>query len=131
MGRNRTPTDILDARGGFLTHKDRQRPNEPTNARSIGSPPKSLTKAEKLAWKELAKQCCPGVLKESDRLMFGVLVRLAAKFYAREPAMTASETAQMITLSSKFALNPADRSKVIVEKPKKTGLAAFLAKKAA
>jgi hypothetical protein len=130
MGRNRTPTSILEGKGGFLTHKDRQRPHEPTMDRAIGTPPPSMTKAEKKVWKELAKQCCPGVLKESDRLMFAVLVRLAAKFYSREP-MPGIETAQMITLSSKFALNPADRSKVNVEKPKASSLSLFLAKKSA
>jgi hypothetical protein len=41
--------------------------------------------------------------------------------------MMASETAQMITLSSKFAMNPADRSKVNVEKPKSSSLSLFLA----
>jgi hypothetical protein len=45
--------------------------------------------------------------------------------------MMAAELAQLITLSSKFAMNPADRSKVSVEQPKKSSLALFLAKKQA
>jgi hypothetical protein len=130
MARTRTPTSILEAKGSFLTHKNRQRPNEPTVDRPIGNAPPSMSKDERKVWKQLAKQACPGVLMESDRLMFAVLVRLATKFYANEPMM-AAETAQMITLSSKFALNPADRSKVSVEQPKKSSLSTFLARKSA
>lgn len=130
MGRNRTPTNILDAKGSFLTHKNRQRPNEPTTDRPIGNAPTSMSKAERKVWKQLVKQACPGVLKESDRLLFALLVRLATKFYNNEPMM-AAETSQMITLSSKFAMNPADRSKVNVEKPKSSSLSLFLAKKSA
>jgi len=89
-----------------------------------------MSKAERKVWRELVGQCAPGVLMESDRLMFAVLVRLASKFYNHEPMMV-METNQMISLSSKFALNPADRSKVSVEKPKASSLSLFLAKKSA
>ena len=129
MGRNRTPTSILDAKGGFLTHKDRQRPNEPASDRAIGNPPTYLTKDEKKVWKELVKQACPGVLMESDTLLFAVLVRLATKFRKNEPMM-AAETNQLITLSSKFAMNPADRSRVEVEKKPTSALSTFLQRKA-
>ena len=129
MGRPRTPTAILEAKGGFITHKNRLRPNEPTVDRPIGSPPTAMTKEEKKVWKELVKQSCPGVLMESDRLVFAVLVKLATRFYANEKLMV-GETNQLIALSSKFAMNPADRSKVSVEKPKASGLTLFLQKKA-
>jgi hypothetical protein len=128
MGRNRIPSSIQDAKGAFLHDPQRARTNEPVSDRPIGSPPSSLTPAEKKTWKELVKQVPPGVLRESDRLMFALLVRLASKFYAQEP-MAGTETAQMITLSSKFAMNPADRSKVSVETPKASGLSLFLMKK--
>lgn len=128
MGRNRTPTNILDAKGGFITHKDRKRPNEPTTDRPIGKPPIYLTAAERKVWKQLEQQALPGVLLESDRLLFALLVRLANKLYTGQD-MKAAETAQLITLSSKFAMNPADRSKVSVEKPKQSALSLFLAKK--
>lgn len=126
MGRNRTPTSVLDARGGFITHKDRQRPNEPKADRPISPSPKYLTKDEKRVWREMAAQCCPGVLMGSDCLMFAVMVRLATKFQLGQE-MKASETAQLITLSSKFAMNPADRSKVNVDKPPTSQLSMFLA----
>ena len=127
MGRHRIPTSIQDAKGAFLKDPQRKRPNEPGTDRPIGNPPTYLSKPEKKVWKQLAAQALPGVLMESDRLLFAVLVRLANKFYTGA-AMMASETSQMIQLSSKFAMNPADRSKVSVEKPKQSGLSLFLAK---
>ncbi len=125
MGRNRTPTSILDAKGGFISHKDRQRPNEPVDDRPIGSPPKYLNAAEKKVWKEVVSQSAPGVLTVSDTIMLAVFVRLSTKFQLRQPMM-AAETAQMISLASRFAMTPADRSKVTVEQPKSSSLSKFL-----
>jgi hypothetical protein len=89
-----------------------------------------MSKAEKRQWKELTKQCAPGVLMGSDRLLFAVLVQLATKFYAHEE-MKIMETNQMIAICAKFAMSPSDRSKVAVEKPKQSALSAFLAQKTA
>jgi phage terminase small subunit len=128
MARNRLPTAVQDAKGAFIGKPSRRRDAEPTTDRPLGNAPPFLSKEEKKVWRDLAKQALPGVLFESDRLMFALLVRLATKFYTGSQMM-ASETAQMIQLSSKFALNPADRSKVAVEKPKQSTLAAFIAKR--
>jgi hypothetical protein len=126
MGRNRLPTAIQDAKGAYLKDPQRKRDAEPTTDRPLGPPPTYLTPEEKKVWKQLAKQALPGVLMQSDRLMFSVLVRLANKHYVGVP-MLASETAQMIQLSSKFAMNAADRSKVSVDKPEQDDLAKFIA----
>jgi phage terminase small subunit len=124
----RTPTAILEARGSFIGKPSRRRPNEPMTDRPIGPAPGYLSKEEKKTWKELVAQSLPGVLMQSDRLMLSLLCRLFTKFKNNKPMM-ASETAMLITLSGKFALNPADRSKVHVEKPKESKLALFIAKK--
>lgn len=130
MARPRTPTSILDAKGSFIKDPQRARPSEPKTDRPIGNSPTFLTKPERKVWKQLAAQALPGVLMESDRLLFAVLVRLATKFYSGAPMMV-GETNQMITLSSKFALNPADRSKVSVEKPKTSSLLELINKRRA
>jgi phage terminase small subunit len=117
MGRPRTPTSILDGRGSFLQKPSRSRPDEPTTDKPIGDAPTYLTKEERKVWRELVKQSLPGVLMESDRLMFALMVRLAAKFQSGAPMM-AAETSQLISLSGKFAMNAADRSKVAIEKKK-------------
>jgi phage terminase small subunit len=128
MGRNKTPTAILDASGAFIQNPSRKRPNEPITDRPLGKPPKWLTKDEKKVWKELAKQALPGVIFESDRLQFALMVRLATKLYKNEQ-LKSSEMSLMITLGSKFAMNPADRSRVVVEKPKESPLEKFLRRK--
>jgi hypothetical protein len=132
MGRNRTPTEILDAKGAFIANPQRKRPGEPKAADGIGPAPRRLTDAEKAIWKELAEDSAPGVLKRSDRNMFELLVVLTARFRDRLDAaivMTAADRSLMLSLASRFAMTPADRSKVIVEGQVKSRLEEFLARR--
>ena len=130
MSRNFTPTSILDAKGAFIRHPERSRPNEPQSDRPLGSPPKGMSDEEKKIWKQLAKECLPGVVKQSDRTAFTLLVKLATKLYNNEE-MRVGEMAVMISLCSRFALTPADRSKVAIEQPKESALQEFLTRKTA
>jgi hypothetical protein len=130
MARNRTPTAILDAKGAYLINPQRERGHEPTSNKSIGAPPKCLSPDEKKTWKLLLKQSLPGVLMESDTTLFLLLVRLTTKLYKNEPMMV-GEMSQLISLGAKFAMSPADRSKVSVDKPKESSLSAFLNRKSA
>jgi phage terminase small subunit len=129
MARNRTPSAILDAKGSFLTHKDRVRSNEPVTGEPIGPPPKWLSAAEKRVWKELVKQSAPGVLMASDREAFELLVKLATKKRYHFDQMMVGEISQFISLASRFAMTPSDRSKVVVDKPKESQLGQFLARR--
>jgi phage terminase small subunit len=130
MSRPRTPTALLDARGAFSKNPDRQRPAEPTTDQPIGSPPTYLSKDEKKIWKELVKQSLPGVLKFSDRASFELLVRLTSTMRTDYATMRVADKSLFVSLCSRFALTPADRSKVNVEQPKKSNLQAFLTRKA-
>lgn len=128
MGRNRIPTAIQDAKGAFIKDPQRARPDEPTSDRPLGSPPAylKLNSEEKKLWKQLAKKLLPGVAFESDELFFADLVRSTLKWINREP-MTSAERSYRLNLASRFALTPADRSKVSVGKAKKEGkLAKFM-----
>lgn len=131
MGRNRTPTAILDTKGGFLKHKNRQqeRVDEPTTDRPLGGPPKHLSSEEKKIWKSLEKQMLPGVVFESDRTQFELLVRLKTKMTFNYETMSSADKALLVSLGSKFAMNPADRSKVATTAPKKSSLQQFLNRK--
>lgn len=55
MGRTRTPTNVLDARGAFDKHPERrkERADEPVDERPLGDPPKGLSVDEVEAWHEL------------------------------------------------------------------------------
>ena len=131
MARNRTPTSILDAKGSFLTHKNRLRPDEPVTVKPLGNPPAYLSKEEKKVWKETVKEAAPGVLFESDRTAFELLVRLKSKMIHEYSSMMAADKAQLVSLCSRFAMTPADRSKVSVNKPAQSSLQQFLNRKSA
>jgi phage terminase small subunit len=131
MGRNKTPTAILDAKGAFIINPQRSRPNEPTSDRPLGSPPKYLSKEHKKIWKEIAKRLPLGVLLETDRDAFEMMVRLTYKMRneTAEAPMMAAERSTLISLWSRFAMTPADRSRVMVDKPKESKLSAFMKRK--
>ena len=128
MGRNKTPTSILDAKGSFLKHRDRQRPGEPTSTRPLGPPPKYLSTEHKKIWKEVARRCLPGVVTESDRDAFEMMVRLTYEMRneSAEHPITSAQRTTLISLWSRFAMTPADRSRVTIDKPKESSLSTFL-----
>jgi hypothetical protein len=125
----RTPTAILEAKGSFIHDPARARLNEPTSGKPIGSPPCYLSLEEKRVWRELVKHSCPGVLFESDREHFELLTRLTAKMRYHFEKMTAPEMSHFISLGSRFAMTPADRSRVTVAAAPKSNLQSFLAQK--
>jgi hypothetical protein len=136
MPRNRVPTEILDAKGAFLANPQRKRDNEPTTASAdpLGSPPTRLTKDEKKVWKEVAKRMLPGVVFASDRDAFELMVRLTVRMRAEdhtkeETLMTAAEKTLLVSLWSRFAMTPADRSRVQAEKAPENKLSQFLSRK--
>jgi phage terminase small subunit len=130
MGRNPTPKAILDARGGFINRPSRERPDEPSteNKEPLGSPPSYLSLEEKKVWKRLAKELLPGVAFASDRSMFAELVVLTTMFETRQP-MKAAERSLRFALAARFAMTPADRSRVVAEKPKESSLSKFLSRR--
>lgn len=128
MGRNKTPTAILDAKGAFIHDPQRARVDEPKGGRPLTKkPPKYLQMNEKEIelWKVLHKRLLPGVAFESDEVMFADYVRLTLKWIEREPMMAAERTYRL-SLASRFAMTPADRSKVQAEQPKESALTKFL-----
>jgi phage terminase small subunit len=130
MGRNLTPTAILDAKGAFIANPQRAREAEPQGRGELGSPPKYLTKEEKQIWKEVAKRLPPGVAFESDRDPFEMMIRLTAKMRSAS-GMMAAERSTLISLWSRFAMTPADRSRVSVEKQPESKLDKFLSRRQA
>ena len=128
MSRPRTPTELLDVRGSFLVHPSREdaRKNEPTTDRPLGDPPERLDAEVQAVWHEVAAQMLPGVCKESDRTMFEALCRLIYKM--RMGTIRIMELTALVSLCGRFAMSPADRSKVAVEAAPSSALTRFLAK---
>lgn len=128
MARPRTPTAILDARGSFLKHPERERDATAIleSVSDLESPREDLNPKLKVLWVEIKSYLAPGVLKLSDAPAFESLIRL---IYAdRNSWLDSSERSQMIQLFSRFGMTPADRSKVVVDAPKQTPLAAFMSR---
>ena len=128
MGRNKTPTAILDAKGAFILHPERRNDGEPETDRPLGPPPKYLSAAHKKIWKEVAKRCLPGVVTESDRDAFEMMIRLTYDMRndSVDHPFTGVQRGNLIALWSRFAMTPADRSRVTVDKPKESKLSAFM-----
>ena len=72
----------------------------------------------------MAEQLLPGVGKRSDRQMFEVLIRLIAKL--RKGTIRMMELNALVSLCGRFAMTPADRSKVAVSAEPSTALTRFL-----
>jgi hypothetical protein len=135
MPRNKVPTAVLDAKGAFIANPQRERKAEPktTDAGPIGSAPTRLTQDQKKVWKEIAKRMLPGVVFASDRDAFELMVRLTVRMRAEdhtkeETIMAAAEKTLLVSLWSRFAMTPADRSRVQAEKKPEDKLTTFLSR---
>jgi hypothetical protein len=126
MGRPRTPTAVLDAKGAFIKDPQRKRPNEPSTDRPLGKAPEHLSENEQALWDEIRKRLLPGVAKRSDRDAFESLVLLKAR--ERSGLILPAERGQLIALYGRFAMTPSDRSKVFVDAKPKSALSDFLNK---
>lgn len=124
MGRMHTPTAILDARGAFIHHPERKRPNEPVVTEPLGGPPKHLTPDQKKLWKEFVRMCPAGVVKYSDRWSVERIVLLMDR--QRKDTIKIAEASQLDHLLARFGMTPSDRARVSVEQPKESRLAKFL-----
>ena len=113
MGRNRTPTAILESRGSFIGHKNRKdaRAEEPVVTKKLGSPPKTFTDEQRELWREFAKMVPAGVATYADRWAVEIVICAMAKF--RDGTITGGERSQLTSLLSRFGLTPADRSRVV------------------
>lgn len=129
MGRPRTPSNILDARGAFDKNPNRRRVDEPEPNGEIGEPPKRFSAAELLAWSEIVSTCAAGVFCKSDRLAVEVAAVLLAMFRADPAGIPAAKLARLDSLMARFGMTPSDRSKVSAPKaPAVNPFAALVAK---
>lgn len=114
MAGPRTPTAVLEFKGAFKKHPERRRKGEPQPKTPIGQPPKHMTVEAKKAWREIVKQCHPGVLTGMDRLTLEVIAGGIAKLRGN-PKAPASERKTIVDLLGKFGMNPADRTRISIK----------------
>jgi hypothetical protein len=123
MGRPRTPTLILEAKGAFRHDpaRGRARENEPRPETGIGDPPADFLRPESAMaarclriWHEFIAHAPPGLLTGNDRVMLATACRTQADIEAgdRSPA----RIGQLRGLLNDLGMSPASRSKVSVRK---------------
>lgn len=119
MGRARTASNILDAKGAFKKDPQRKRINEPTVTDPFPkTPPAVLTAKEKKCWKEIVKAAPAGVLTAADVLIVEVIAVLLSEFRTDREYFTAARLTRLTTEMGKIGLSPSARASLSVEKPK-------------
>ena len=119
MGRPRTPTNVLNARGAFETHSDRRkaREGEAVGDGEIGNAPRTLSKAGKKAWRYLVGQCPEGVLTGADRAAMELVAGAYAEIWNKEKPITIPHRQTVFAMLGKFGLTPSERAGLIVDAP--------------
>lgn len=120
MGRPRTPTNVLDARGAFDKNPNRKR-EDPEVAGPLKGAPGHFTAEQIDIWKELVKAAPKNVLTESDRFALEIAALLLQQFRLDPIEFTAAKLVRLETLLGKFGMTPSDRAKVAGPVKKKTG----------
>lgn len=117
MARPRTPTKLLDARGAFRKHPERRRDGEPEVKNALGAAPYMLNEQEMACWNEIVSYAPVGVLTEADRHAVELAACLLAEFRADRAGFAAGKMGRLQSMLGQFGMNPADRSRLNIEKP--------------
>lgn len=118
MGRPRTPTAVLDARGAFKKDPQRKRDGEPVVEESIGAVPTRLAGTEVVAWQEIVSTAPMGVLTKADRVHVEEMSRLLAESWEEGRDFQLGRRSLLNKMLGQIGMNPVDRSKIVVAKPK-------------
>ena len=119
MGRPRTATKILEMKGAFKVNPERKRPAEPeVTAPFPMDAPNDYDGYQLEAWNEIVGCVPDGVLTGADLPSVKMVVLLYAEFLEKGVKMPSVNMNRLATDMGKLGLNPADRAKLSVEKPK-------------
>lgn len=102
------------------TKKNPQRYNKKTPKldKELGDPPENLSYSAKEIWYEIVDNSLPGVLTAAERIHLEMLCVLLLEFRTSADTINSSKITQIVTLLGKLGMNPIDRQKLGVEKPK-------------
>ena len=107
MGRPRTPTALLELRGGFKNRPSRlkARQYEPIVTTTLPEPPKYLTTATTAAWQEM--QSYGFWLTSADRFLVEIAATLMAAY--RGDQLKSGDVSLLIGLLGKIGFSPKER----------------------
>lgn len=99
-------------------HPERKRSGEPEVKTPLGSPPPHFQQDEAGCWHEIAMHAPVGVLTSADRLSVEIAAELLARKRRDFDAFPTADRKHLDVMLGKFGLNPSDRAKLSIEKPK-------------
>jgi hypothetical protein len=120
MGRPRTPSRILEARGSFKAHPERRRDGEPVVKNPLGNAPDRVTGLALEAWIVIAERAPLGVLTSADSLHVEMTSYLLAELWENMTTFPQAKYNTLNKMLGQVGMNPIDRSKLSVAKPEKT-----------
>ncbi|PHR17307.1 MAG: terminase [Sphingopyxis sp.] len=118
MGRPRTATSVLDARGAFKKHSERR--NERAKEPKVSSPfpksaPRHLSKGQAACWREVVRIAPAGVLTGADTLVVEVIACLLSEFREMKGMVPASRITRLTSEMAKIGLSPSARASLSVD----------------
>lgn len=86
MARPRTPSNVLELRGSFVTHPERRRQDAPGAGPFNPEPPLTLTGEEQAAWREIVAELPRVALTATERKGVTQMARIWAALQRTHPA---------------------------------------------
>lgn len=105
--------------GAIKKNPKRYNKQTPKNPNELGEPPERLSYSAKEIWYEIVENSLPGVLTAAERVHLELLCVLMLEFRTSADTINTTKITQIVTLLGKLGMNPIDRQKLGVEKPKK------------
>ena len=119
MGKQRTATSILEARGAFKKNPDRKREAEPIVKEPLNNtPPPHLNEMEAECWHEIIGLAPAGVLTAADKMSVEMIAILMTEFRLNKAETTAAIINRLAQELTKLGLNPSGRAGLVVDKKK-------------
>lgn len=111
---------MLDARGSFKKHPERQR-EDAQAAGVLGDPPGYFSEQQLGTWSELITAAPRDVITESDRFALELAAVMLAQFRLDPAEFPATKLVRLEALLGKFGMTPADRARIGGRKEKPRG----------
>jgi len=119
MGRPRTATNILEAKGAFKAHPERRNKNEPIVTDPFPKKAPSILTAEQIeCWDQVVGMAPAGVLTSADVLIVEMIACLLSEYRQDREKFSPVKLGRLSSEINRIGLSPSSRAGLSVEKPK-------------
>lgn len=112
MGRPRTATSILEAKGAFRKDPQRKREDPEVTDPFPDIAPANLNPLQVKWWHRIVKMAPDAVLTGADQVIVRICAVLAAEFASDPAKMPTARIAQLRSVMGELGLSPAARAKL-------------------